>query len=214
MMTLYGYWRSSASYRIRIALNMKGVEYRYVPVNLVKGEQRSVTHLARNTQGYVPVLELEDGTCLSQSLAIMDYLDASFKTPKFMPEDPILRSKIFGAALVIASDISPIQNSSVLNFIKSEYSQDQETAARWVRHWIGKGFDALEEIAASRDSIFLYTDQPSFFEICLAPQVYNAHRFDLDMGAYPALSEIDSACGALASFKKAHPSNQTDAPNT
>ena len=214
MMTLYGYWRSSASYRLRIALNMKGAEYRYVPVNLVKGEQRSEAHLARNAQGYVPVLELEDGTCLTQSLAIMDFLDASFRIPAFMPRDPILRSKILSAALVIAADISPIQNSSVLGYIKKEYGQDQESAARWVRHWISKGFDSLEQIAASRDTAFLYTDEPAFFEVCLVPQVYNARRFGLDMSAYPALSEIDAACCALPAFQKAQPETQIDAPKT
>lgn len=214
MMTLYGYWRSSASYRVRIALNIKGAEYRYVPVNLVKGEQRSETHIARNAQGYVPVLELEDGTCLTQSLAIMDFLDASYTTPKFMPRDPILRSKILSAALVIAADIAPIQNSSVLNHIKSEYDQDQDAAARWVRHWIGKGFNSLEQIAASRETEFLYTDEPAFFEVCLVPQIYNAKRFGLDMTPYAALNEIDAACRALPAFEKALPEAQIDAPKS
>ena len=212
MMTLHGYWRSSASYRVRIALNMKGAKYRYNPVNLVKGEQGGEAHLSRNAQGYVPVLELEDGTCLTQSLAIMDFLDASYDTPEFMPRNPILRSKILSASLVIAADIAPIQNSSVLNYIKSEYDQSQDEAMTWARHWIGKGFAALEGIAAARKTKYLYTDDAAFFEICLIPQVYNARRFGLDISAYPALSDIDNMCRALPAFKKALPENQIDAP--
>lgn len=211
MMTLYGYWRSSASYRLRIALNIKGVDYNYVPVNLVKGEQRSAAHLSRNAQGYVPVLELEDGTCLTQSLAVMDYLDATFDTPKFMPRDPILRSKILSAALIIAADTAPLQNASVLNHIKSEYTQDQEAALAWARKWIENGFSALETIAAERETAFLYTDNPAFFEICLVPQVYNARRFGVDMSAFPALLEIDSACRIRPEFANAAPENQIDA---
>ena len=211
MMILHGYWRSSASYRVRIALNMKGASYRYSPVNLLIGEQNSAEHLARNAQGFVPVLELKDGTCLTQSLAIMDFLDATYDEPEFMPRDAILRSKILSAALTIASDIAPIQNVSVLKYIKSEYDQDQKAAAAWVRHWIENGFKALETIAKARTTKFLYTDAPAFFEICLVPQVYNARRYDVDMSAFPALSEIDAACRALAAFKKAAPENQIDA---
>jgi len=212
MMTLHGYWRSSASYRVRIALNMKGAEYRYNPVNLVKGEQGGEAHLSRNAQGYVPVLELEDGTCLTQSLAIMDFLDASYDTPEFMPRDPILRSKILSASLVIAADIAPIQNSSVLNYIKSEYDQSQEEAMIWARHWISKGFAALEGIAGKQDTAWLYTNDPAFFEICLVPQVYNARRFNVDMSQFPALSHIDELCRALPAFERAAPENQIDAP--
>jgi len=190
---------------------MKGAPYRYSPVNLLKGEQSSAEHLARNAQGFVPVLELKDGTCLTQSLAIMDFLDATYDEPEFMPRDAILRSKILSAALTIASDIAPIQNVSVLKYIKSEYDQDQKAAAAWVRHWIENGFKALETIAKARTTKFLYTDAPAFFEICLVPQVYNARRYDVDMSAFPALSEIDAACRALAAFKKAAPENQIDA---
>lgn len=214
MMTLYGYWRSSASYRIRIALNMKGVDYTYSPVDLVAGEQSMPNHLKRNAQGYVPVLELEDGTFLTQSLAIMDYLDATFDAPRFMPRDALLRSKILSAALVIAADTAPIQNSSVLNHIKSEYGQDQDAAMAWARRWIEKGFSALEPIAEIRETRFLYTNDPAFFEICLTPQVYNARRFGVNMNLFPALSEIDAACRAYPEFSKAAPENQIDTPHS
>lgn len=213
-MTLYGYWRSSASYRLRIALNMKGVEYTYRPINLVKGEQRSEAHLKRNAQGFVPVLELEDGTYLTQSLAIMDYLDATYDAPAFMPRDAILRSKVLSAALVIAADTAPIQNSSVLNHIKSEYAQDQNAAKAWAQKWIENGFSALEPIAAQRETPFLYTNDPAFFEICLIPQIYNAKRFGVDMTQFPALSEIDKACLDRPEFSKAAPENQIDAPKS
>lgn len=214
MMTLYGYWRSSASYRIRIAMNMKAAQYRYVPVNLLTGEHKLPDYLARNSQGYVPALELEDGTCLTQSLAIMDFLDASYDSPEFMPRDPILRSKILSAALIISADIAPLQNSSVLNHIKSEYRQNQDAALAWARHWIEKGLTALEQIAQARTTKFLYTDAPAFFEICLVPQMYNARRFGVEMESFPALSDIDATCQALPAFKKAAPENQIDAPQT
>lgn len=214
MMTLYGYWRSSASYRLRIALNMKGVHYRYIPVNLVKAEHRSPEHLVRNPQGYVPVLELEDGTCLTQSLAVMDYLDATFDAPEFMPRDAILRSKILSAALTVAADIAPIQNSSVLNYVRSELGQEDDGVKEWARHWIAKGFSALETIASTRSTTFLYTDKPAFFEICLIPQIYNARRFGVDMTAFSALSEIDATCRAMPVFAQAAPERQSDAPKS
>ncbi|MEP3891648.1 MAG: maleylacetoacetate isomerase [Hellea sp.] len=214
MMTLFGYWRSSASYRIRIALALKGVEVKHVAVNLLKGEQKGAAHKARNAQGYVPVLELEDGTQLTQSLAIMDYLDAVYPEPNLMPSDPILRSKILAASLIIASDISPIQNSSVLNYIKAEHGQDGEGAKAWAAHWITKGFTALEAIAQDYDTPYLMTDEPRFFECCLVPQAYNARRFGVDMDKFPKLKAIDELCRKHPAFIKAAPENQADAPKS
>ena len=211
MMKLHGYWRSSASYRVRIALALKNVEVKHVAVNLREGAQGEAAHKARNPQGFVPVLELENGTELTQSLAIMDYLDATFREPSLMPSDPILRSKILSASLIIASDISPIQNLSVLKYIRAEYGQGDAGVTSWAAHWIAKGFEALEVIAQKSDTPFLLTDRPMFFECCLIPQVYNARRFGLDMDAFPKLSAIDTACRELPAFTTAAPENQADA---
>lgn len=210
-MKLYGYWRSSASYRVRIALALKGVEVEHIAVNLREGEQKSGAHTSRNPQGFVPVLELEDGTQLTQSLAIMDYIDATFREPDLMPRDAVLRSKILAASLIIASDISPIQNLSVLNYIKAEHGQDGEGAARWAAHWITNGFKALEDIAQQYDTPYLMTDQPRFFECCLVPQAYNARRFGVDMNNFPRLKKIDELCREHPAFIKAAPENQADA---
>ena len=212
MMTLYGYWRSSASYRVRIALNMKGLTARHVSINLKDGEQRSAEYRARNPQGFVPMLELGDGTRLTQSLAILDYLDAAYPEPQLYPLDPALRAQVLSAALVIASDIHPIQNSSVLGHIKSKYAQDQEAANLWARTWITRGFTALEAIASKSQTKFLYTQTPSLFEVCLIPQVYNAKRYGVDMSAFARLSALDAACLALPEFSKASPQHQADSP--
>lgn len=210
-MKLHGYWRSSASYRVRIALALKGVDVEHLAVNLREGKQSESEHLARNAQGFVPVLELDDGTQLTQSLAIMDYLDATFPEPSLMPRDAILRSKILSASLVIASDISPIQNLSVLKYIRAEYGQGDAGVKSWAAHWIANGFEALEVIAQKSDTPFLLTERPMFFECCLIPQAYNARRFGVDMDRFPILKEIDARCRNLPAFISAAPENQMDA---
>jgi len=212
MMKLYGYWRSSASYRVRIALALKGVDVEHIPVNLREAEQKEGKHLSRNPQGYVPVLELEDGTQLTQSLAIIDYIDAVYSESSLMPRDAIKHSKLLAASLIIAADISPIQNLSVLKYIRAEHGQDDAGVKDWAAHWIAKGFKTLEEIAQQYDTPFLMTHVPSFFECCLIPQVYNARRFDVDMDQFPRLTAIDTACNALPAFIQALPENQADAP--
>jgi maleylacetoacetate isomerase len=212
MMKLHGYWRSSTSYRVRIALALKGVEVEHVAVNLREGEQGCAEHKSRNPQAFVPVLELEDGTELTQSLAIMDYLDATFREPALMPRDPILRSKILSASLIIASDVSPIQNLSVLKYLRAEYGQGDEGVTQWVHHWITRGFDALETVAKTSDTTFLFTETPMFFECCLIPQIYNARRYGVEMTAYPRLSAIETRCQALPPFEQARPETQHDAP--
>jgi len=211
MMKLHGYWRSSTSYRVRIALALKGVEVEHIAVNLREGAQGQAEHRARNPQGFVPVLELEDGTELTQSLAIMDYLDATFREPSLMPGDAILRSKILSASLIIASDISPIQNLSVLKYLRSEYGEEDEGVTKFVQHWITRGFEALEHIASETDTPFLFTDRPMFFECCLIPQIYNARRYGVNMDVFPRLSEIDVRCRELPAFQQAAPENQLDA---
>lgn len=212
MMKLHGYWRSSASSRVRIALALKGIEVQHIAVNLRTGVQGEAAHRARNPQGFIPVLELADGTMLTQSLAIIDYLDRVHPKPSLMPEDALMRAKMLSASLVIAADIAPIQNLSVLNYLRAEYGQANVGVTAWAAHWIATGFEALEQIAAQSDTPFLFSDRPMFFECCLIPQAYNARRFGVDMERFPRLSAIDARCRALPAFKKAAAENQHDAP--
>ena len=211
MMILHGYWRSSASYRVRIALGLTGVEVEHRSVNLKAGEQLAASHADVNAQPFVPVLELEDGTKLTQSLAIIDFLDAAYRNPALMPPDPILRSKIMSASLVIASDVAPVANLSVLKFLRAEYGQDDAGVKDWITYWIERGFTALETIAQTYEASFFVTEVPSLFECCLIPQVYNANRYGVDMSQFPKLSAINEACLALPSFDAARPENQIDA---
>ena len=211
MMILHGYWRSSASYRVRIALALKGVEVKHRSVNLKEGEQLGAAHADLNAQPFVPVLELEDGTKLTQSLAIMDFLDAKYRDLQLKPHDPVLRSKIMSASLVIASDVAPIANLSVLKYLRAEYAQDDTGVKDWITYWIERGFTALETIAQTYEAPFFMTEAPSFFECCLIPQVYNANRFGVDMTQFPKLSAINASCLALPSFEAARPENQIDA---
>lgn len=211
MMTLHGYWRSSASYRVRIALALKGVEVKRRSVNLKLGEQLEPSHSELNAQPFVPVLELEDGTKLTQSLAIMDYLDAIFPDPKLMPCEAVLRSKMLSASLIIASDIAPIANLSVLKYLRAECGQDDKGVKAWIHHWIERGFSALETVAQDYDTPFLMTEAPAFLECCLIPQIYNANRFGVDMDQFPRLKAINKLCLTLPAFDSSRPENQTDA---
>lgn len=211
-MKLYGYWRSSASYRLRIALALKGLHYETITVDLRIGEQRSDAHLKRNPRGLVPVLELENGEILTQSLAIIDYLERLQPEPPLLSPDPIICAKITATTLSIAADISPIQNLSVLQQLEKQFDAGQEEKAIWARYWIEAGFNALEPAAQQRQTPYLYTIGPSLFELCLIPQIYNARRWGVEMNDYPALKQIESQCLSLAAFEQARPENQPDAP--
>jgi len=213
MMKLYGYWRSSASYRVRLALGLKGIEVEHIAVNLKAGEQLGDAHTALNPQRLVPVLELADGTKLTQSLAILDYLEETFTDPALLPQDPVLRAKTRAAALVIAADIAPIQNLRVLKYIRAEHGQDDAGVKTWAAHWISEGFGALETLAAASESPFLHRDEPGYFECFLIPQIYNAVRFGVDMDLFPGLQTIDAALRDHPVFIAAAPENQPDAPN-
>ncbi len=211
MMTLYGYWRSSASYRVRIGLALKGITVNHIAVNLRDGSQKANDHLSRNPQGFVPVLELDDGRQLTQSLAILNFLDETFPEPSLLPKVPVLRAQIRAAALVIAADIAPIQNLSVLKYIRAEHDCSDAQVKQWAAHWITTGFTALENIAQSHDTPFLMTKTPSLLECCLIPQAYNARRFGVDMDKFPRLKAVDAACQNLSAFKEAAPQNQAGA---
>jgi maleylacetoacetate isomerase len=199
---LFDFWRSSASYRVRIALNLKGVAYRSVPISLTEGAQRNPEFVARNPQGFVPMLHI-DGHDLTQSLAIIDYLDAQYHDPKMVSSDPLLRSKTLAQALLIAADIHPINNLRVLKYLKGEMGQDQAAIDDWYRHWVVEGFAALEAMAPE-DGLF-GSDLPNLADVCLVPQMYNARRFETPLDAFPKLVRIDAALQGMPAFADAAP---------
>jgi maleylacetoacetate isomerase len=199
---LHDYWRSSASYRVRIALNLKGVAYRSHPVDLRAGEQRGEANLARNPQGLVPTLEV-DGIALVQSLAIIDWLDSAYPEPRLLPADPLARAATLARALLIACDIHPVDNLRVLKRLESQFGADQAARDTWYRHWIAEGLQALEAMAGPGP--FLGGDAPDLSDVCLVPQLYNARRVDLPLDAYPRLLRADAAAAKLDAFAAAHP---------
>ena len=199
---LYDYWRSSASYRVRIVLNLKGVKYTSVPTSLLDGDNKAPEYVARNPQGFVPMLHI-DGHDLTQSLAIIDYLDANYHEPKMVSSDPVMRSKTLAQALVIAADIHPINNLRILKYLKDTLGQEQAAIDDWYRHWIAEGFTALEAMAPD-DGLF-GSDLPNLADVCLVPQMANARRFDTPLAAFPKLVRIDAALTAMPAFVAAHP---------
>ena len=199
---LYDYWRSSASYRVRIVLNLKGVKYTSVPTSLLDGDHKAPEYVARNPQGFVPMLHI-DGHDLTQSLAIIDYLDANYHEPKMVSSDPVMRAKTLAQALVIAADIHPINNLRILNYLKDTLGQDQAAIDDWYRHWVAEGFTALEAMAPD-DGLF-GSDLPNLADVCLVPQMANARRFDTPLAAFPKLVRIDAALTAMPAFVAAHP---------
>lgn len=212
MMTLYGYWRSTAAYRVRIALNLKGISAKQVSVHLVKdgGQQHTPTYVLKNPTHLVPALELADGTVLTQSLAIIDYLEALQPDPALLPSNPVARAKVLAAAHVVAMDIHPVNNLRVVSHLTDAFGADAEAKRQWMCHWMDKGFAALEQMVA-KDSRFAFGDTPSLADICLVAQYYNARRWGLDLAPYPRLTEIEVTCLALPAFAAAKPEAQPDA---
>jgi maleylacetoacetate isomerase len=200
---LYDYWRSSASYRVRIALNLKHVEHERVPVNLLDVEQREDAYRARNPQGLVPMLEA-DGVRLTQSLAIIAWLDAHFPDPPLLPNGAGECAHVLALALTIAADIHPLNNLRVLKRL-AKLGVEQEARDDWYRHWVREGFDAIEALAAPRAGRFLFGDAVTLADVCLVPQMYNARRFDLPLEAWPNLVRADAEASALEAFAAAHP---------
>ena len=205
MIRLYDYWRSSASYRVRIVLAMKGVEYERHDINLLAGENASDANRARNAQGFVPTLEV-DGQTIGQSLAIIDYLDATRPDPPMVSADPLTRALTLQRALVIAADIHPINNLRILRRLGA-MGIDQAARDDWYRHWMAEGFAALEAMAG--EGRYLGGDAPDLSDVCLVPQMYNARRLSLPLDAYPRLVAIDAALTALPAFAAAHPDKFT-----
>ena len=204
---LYDYFRSSAAYRVRIALNLKGVDYEQRAVSLLDGKQREPTYLALNPQGLVPCLEI-DGHRLTQSLSIIVYLDQTRGEPPLMPADPAKAAHVRSLALAVACDIHPLNNLRVLKYLQGTFGIDDAAKDLWYRHWIEEGLAALEEMARPHAGTFLFGDGPTVADICLVPQLYNARRFSVPLTDYPTLRRADETASAHAAFAAAHPDRQ------
>ena len=213
---LYSYWRSSAAYRVRIALNLKGMAYETMPVHLLRdgGEQHAPPFSDLNPQELVPVL-MHGNRILRQSMAIMEYLDETWPTPPLMPATARDRQRVRALAQVIACDIHPLNNLRVLQYFEQEWNVPQPERDEWVRHWIMEGLAAAEAMVADHPSTGTYCEGniPSLADCCLIPQIYNARRFGVDMGRFPALQRIEAACLELPAFDAARPERQPDAPD-
>jgi maleylacetoacetate isomerase len=211
VLRLHGYFRSGTSHRVRIALNLKGLACETLPVHLLKGEQQAPAYLARNPQGLVPTLE-DGSVVLTQSLAIIEYLDEGWPEPPLLPSDPVARARVRALALAIACDIHPLNNLRVLLHLKG-LGLDRPARDAWCRHWIGEGFAALERRLAGEAETgrFCHGDAPTLADVCLVPQVVSAERFSLDLAAYPTIRRIHAACMTLEAFIAAMPARQPDA---
>lgn len=208
-MKLYSYWRSTTSYRVRIALNLKGLSFETCPVNLVAGDQRAPDYVALNPVAGVPTLALEDGTVLTQSMAILEWLEATHPQPALIPADPIAAARVRAAALVIATDIHPVNNLKVVQRLKA-MGHSQQDGVAWMQDWMIRGLNAYAAIIPP-DEPFSFGDTPGLADICLVAQLYNAHRWGVDLGPFPRLTAIETRCLDLPAFDAARPENQPDA---
>ena len=204
---LYDYYRSSAAYRVRIGLNLKGIDYESRPVNLLEGEQVSDEYRALNPQGFVPMLEI-DGHRLVQSLAILNYLDLRFQNQPLLPSPAAERAHVVALSMTVACDIHPLNNLRVLKYLGGTLGLSQEQRDEWYAHWISEGLPALEAMAAPKAGKFLVGDAPTAADICLVPQLYNARRFNVPLDAYPTLLRADENAAKIEAFAAAHPDRQ------
>ena len=212
-MDVYGYFRSSAAFRVRIALNLKGLSPDLHFIHLRKGDQNTPAYRAINPQGLIPALVDDDGTCLTQSLAIIEYLDERHPHPPLLPADPAARARVRAIALAIACDIHPLNNLKVLNHLRDAFGIDEAGRQRWYAHWIAEGLTAVESLlAASPDTgPFCHGASPTIADICLVPQVFNAQRMECPLDAYRTIRAIVERCRALPAFHNAEPAEQPDA---
>lgn len=213
-MKLYNYYRSSASWRVRIALGLKGIPYEYRAVHLSNDEQYAAGYLAINPQSQVPVLELDDGPTprrIAQSLAIIEYLEERFPEPALLPKEPWLRARARQLAEVVNAGIQPFQNTPTTGYVRDVLHGD---VSAWLRHFLARGLNALERSARETAGTFLVGGHPSIADVCLIPQLYSARRFEVPLGGYPTLLRAEAACNALPGFAAAHPDRQPDAPKT
>ncbi len=210
-MKLYGYFRSSAAYRVRIALNLKGLEFEQNSIHLRRKEHQAEGYLALNPQALVPTL-IDGDAVLTQSLAIVEYLDETHPEPALLPADAVGRARVRALAQIVASDIHPLNNLRVLNYLTEDLGLSEVDKTRWYRHWIAKGFSSLEAMLANNPDtgMFCHGEKPGLADICLVPQVYNAQRFDCDLSPYPTVTSINDACLSLPAFGNAAPESQPD----
>jgi maleylpyruvate isomerase len=210
-MILYGYNLSSASYRVRIALNLKKLPYTSVLKNLRAGEHRLSDFLSINVQGFVPALGLNDGAVLTQSVAIIEYLDEIYPEPPLLPAEPLARARVRALTQAITSDLHPLNNLRVLRYLEDKLTLDKATRDAWYRHWVEVGFDALERwlLRDAATGLCCHGNSPTLADICLVPQVFNARRFAVDMNPYPRISGIDAVCRELPAFRSAAPEIQS-----
>ena len=211
VMKLYGYFRSSAAFRVRIALNLKKLEYETAPIHLRRNDQTTADYLAVNPQGLVPTLK-DGGLTLIQSLAIIEYLDETYPEPPLLPRSAADRVRVRGLAEIVACDIHPINNLRVLRYLTHSLSHDEAAIAAWYNHWIDTGFQAFEKLLAAdrRTSVFCHGEAPGLADVALVPQVINAERYQLDLSPYPTITRIFQSCMRLEPFAAAHPDNQPD----
>lgn len=213
MRELYAYFRSSAAYRVRIALALKELAYQVVPIHLLRhgGEQHTPEYRHRNPEGLVPAY-VENDHVLTQSLAIMEYLEEAYPKTALLPADTLARARVRALALHVACDIHPLNNLRVLRWLANELQVEQAGRDQWYRHWVELGFEALEAQLQSPDTgLCCHGDTPGMADCCLVPQVYNARRFDIDISAYPTIARITEYCESLPAFQAAHPDKQPDA---
>ncbi|WP_172439726.1 maleylacetoacetate isomerase [Pseudoalteromonas piscicida] len=207
-MKLYTYFRSSAAYRVRIALNLKGLEHELIPVNLLKSEQSGEAYLHKNGQGLLPALETEHGV-LAQSLAILEWLEETQSGAALLPQDPWQKAQVRNFCYAVACDIHPIDNLRVLKYLSNELGVTDDQKNEWYRHWVIEGFNKLEPMIGAGP--FCFGTEPSLADVCLVPQVFNALRFKVDMSVYPKISRVYEHCNTLEAFSNAAPENQPDA---
>jgi len=210
-MKLYTYYRSSAAFRVRIALNLKGLAYEPRFVHLAKGEHRKPEYAALNPQGLVPALAEDDGSLLTQSLAIIEYLEEKYPHPPLLPQDARGRARVRSLALLIACEIHPLNNLRTLTHLRKALGQNEDQVTTWYRHWIADGLAKLESDLGTGAGRFCHGDSPTIADCCLVPQIFNAKRFNCDLAAYPATMRIFAECMQLDAFQRAQPSSQPDA---
>lgn len=221
-MKLHSYFRSSAAYRVRIALQLKGLSFDYVPVNLLRGEQRAAGYASHLGDGLVPALETGDGHWLTQSMAIIEYLDETHPAPALLPATPLGRAQVRALAQMVACEIHPLNNLRVLKYLVHELKVSEDAKLAWYRHWAGSGLAAVERqlgllaeerrAAGLAESLYCWGDTPGLADCCLVPQVYNAQRFEMSLDTLPRIQAIVERCRALPAFALAHPDACPDAP--
>lgn len=212
MIKLWGYFRSTAAYRVRIGLNLKGLEHEHGYVHLGKGEHLSDTFRALNPQQLLPVLEVNEAGArhaLIQSMAILEYLDETHPEPPFLPAGALARAQVRGLADIVACDVHPVNNLRVLKYLRGDLAQDEAAVNAWIAHWIAAGFEAIEALIPGGD--FCHGDHATLADICLVPQIFNARRFKVDLAPYPKICKVEAHCAGIAAFAEAQPAEQPDA---